>query len=209
MKASRLLHFLRTSNLLPEWASIAPLTLIRLLPALHKSVIVTATVLVLGVDVRRLSKQIYENSARHAKMVANLPVAMGLFSCAIADAILYDHISLRRPSPYLIGAPHITESAPVAFSWIPGLMVPSSSIPEHSTRAESPVTAWSFILTQLTCTERAYLIEYEDILYQGPMQYYCTMKRDFRVQFVLKRDNKFGTTTTQIFKCSEKNLNGN
>lgn len=90
-------------------------------------------------DNPRPRKLFFEDSARRPEVVANLLVAAGQNSGAIADTILHDRISPRRLPPARVGSPRDFTSAPAAAPRVPGLTVAPCSDPELSARRLPPV----------------------------------------------------------------------
>lgn len=84
-------------------------------------------------------KRFSEDSARKFDVVVDLLVASGPSSVAIADAILRDCISPRRPSPARLVYFRDFDRAGAAASRVPGLNAVSASVPERSDRRLPPV----------------------------------------------------------------------
>lgn len=82
-------------------------------------------------------------------MVANLPIAMGLSSGAIADAILQSRFFLQQPSPTVVGARRIVSRASAAAPHVPRLTAVPFSGPgrsAHSLSSVSSVSAFCVVL---------------------------------------------------------------
>lgn len=92
-------------------------------------------------DNPRPRKLFSRGSARHVKVVSDLQVAMCPSSGAIADAILHEHISPRRPSPTGLDNPRVANSAVAAAARVPRFTAAPSLAPERWTHRLPPLSS--------------------------------------------------------------------
>lgn len=95
----------------------------------------------LGDDNPRLLKLFSEDSTRKFRVVSDPPVAIGSFPGAIADAVLHDHNSPRRPSPARLDSFRDLDRGAAAAPRMPSLMAVPTLVPDRLDRKLSPVSS--------------------------------------------------------------------